>query len=462
LYYFIVKPVSPNVNRFFNIADVIKQLLPHFLFYFVLMKKTIYLLLISFYSIIAIAQTTAEGYSKFTTAQNRTKFYNDLVNHSITQNLSLPLNDETEENWQEAFSAIELINYRQANTNATIKIAVDSMEKRSPSFQQSLLEMLYANGQLQYSKNVFHLLANTNNAKIFAICAEYLLLTDTSKKLITGIKNTATKNTSLFTGDKNIAIMLELFRHLNNVIKKPAYPVKQQLKTLFDKNYLKGKVVVYSIQRKNRNYPGIVIVKDTAGNFMRNNDGRIFSLPQFARSLSNFPAYLSNGNTPQGIYRLYGFGSSRSPFIGPTENLQLSMPYETSLVHFFKDSSITDTIWSKEWYSSLLPATFKNYDPFYETLNASETGRTEIISHGTAVDPSFYKGQIYYPYTPTAGCLSTKEIWDASGKLIFSDQQKLVDAVKKAGGADGYLIVIELNDAQKTMTADELLPCLPN
>ena len=77
-------------------------------------------------------------------------------------------------------------------------------------------------------------------------------------------------------------------------------------------------------------------------------------------------------------------------------------------------------------------------------------------------NPTFYKDKIYYPYTPTAGCLCTKEIWDAAGKRIFSDQQKLADAVKKAGGADGYLIVIELNDAQKIITADEILPYLPN
>lgn len=425
------------------------------------MKRTIFLLFIICLCNNLIAQADPFTYSKFTTAQNRTKFYNDLVHHSITQNLSLPLNDETEENWQEAFSAIELINYQSPLTNAAIKISVDSMEKRSPSFQQSLLEMLYANGQSQYSKKVAHLLVNANNTKIFAICAEYLLLTDTSKKLITDLKNIATKNTTLFTGDKNIAIMLELFRHLNNVIKRPAYPGKQQLKALFNKNYLLGNVVVYSIQRKNRNYPGIVIVKDTAGNLIKNIDGKIFWLPQFARSLSNFPAYISNGNTPQGIYRLYGFGRSRSPFIGPTENLQLSMPYETSIIHFLKDSSITDSAWNKQWYSSLLPATCKNYEPFYETFHASETGRREIIAHGTAVDPAYYKEKNYYPYTPTAGCLSTKEIWDANGKCIFSDQQKLADAVKKAGGANGYLIVIELDDAKKNVAPEEILSYLP-
>lgn len=424
------------------------------------MKKILLLLIISFYCIGALAQTVTEVFSKFTTNQNRKKFYNDVVNHSITQNLSLPLNDETEENWQDAFSAIELLNYLPTSMQPALKTAVDSMERRSVYFQQSLLEMLYANQYLKFRQPVASLMASTSNAKIFAMCAEYLLLSDNSKKIIADIKTIATKKPILFTGDNNMTIMLELFRHMDNLSKKNNFPNNTQIKTLFSKNYLHGKVIVYSIQRKNRNYPGIVIIKDTTGNFVKYDNGEIFSVPQLARSLSNFPAYLSNGNTPQGIFRMYGFGSSKNQFIGPTDNLQLSMPYETSLMHFLKDSSITDTTWSKKWYSRLLPLSLKNYEPFYETLYASETGRTEIIAHGTAVDPSFYKGQVYYPYTPTAGCLCTKEIWDAAGKRIFSDEQKLADAVKKAGGANGYLIVLELDDSQKKLTVEEILPYL--
>jgi hypothetical protein len=424
------------------------------------MKKILLLFTIAFYCAAAVAQTITEGYSKFTTAQNRSKFHNDLLTHSITQNLSQPLNDETEENWQDAFSAIELLNYLPPAAKPAIKTAVDSMKYRSIYFQQSLLEMLYANQYLQFEQPVANLMSTTGNAKIFAICAEYLLLSDTSKKIVAKIKKTAMEKPILFTGDNNITIMLELFRHMDNLSKKANFAGKPQLKALFGKNYLAGNVIVYSIQRKSRSYPGIVIVKDTTGNFMKNDDGEIFSVPQLARSLSNFPAYLSNGNTPQGIYRMHGFGSSRNPFIGPTDNLQLSMPYETSLMHFLKDSSITDTAWSKKWYRRLLPPSFQNYEPFYETLYASEAGRREIIAHGTAVDPAFYKGQVYYPYTPTAGCLCTREIWDATGKRIFSDEQKLVDAVKKAGGANGYLIVLELDDTQKMLTIEEILPYL--
>ena len=88
-------------------------------------------------------------------------------------------------------------------------------------------------------------------------------------------------------------------------------------------------------------------------------------------------------------------------------------------------------------------------------------GRTEIIAHGTTVDPAYYKGKPYFPLTPTQGCLCTKEIWDeSSGKLLESDQQKLADAVSKAGGPYGYTIVINLDDSQHNITMEEILPFL--
>ena len=421
------------------------------------MKKILLFLAIIFLCNYIIAQTDSAIYSKFATAQNRQKFSNQL-NHSITTNLSLPLNDSTEENWQDAFSAMELIGYQQAWTKPAIKMAVDSMEKRSLNFQQALLEMLYAGRQTQFVIPVTHLLMNTTTAKIFAVCAEYLLLKDTSKKTIAMVRGAGINKMQSLTDDKEKVIMAEFFRHLDNLVKKKPYPDQQLLKPLFNKNYLPGKVVVYSLQRKNRNYLGLVMVRDTAGNFIKNDVGKIWWLHQLARSVSNMPAYITNGNTPQGIFNLYGFDKSRSNFIGPTENLQLTMPYETSIQHFLNDSTIADTSWNKKWYARLLPAGLKNYEPLYETFYASGAGRTEIIAHGTAVDPEFYKGQSYYPYTPTAGCLCTREIWDTNGKRSVSDQQKLANAVKKAGGANGYLIVIELNDAQKPVTVEEILP----
>jgi hypothetical protein len=424
------------------------------------MKKNIFLTFLILWCCNTLAQTDSTVYFKFATAQNRAAFYKNLVSNSITKNLSFPLNSTTEDKWQNAFSAIELINYQQPWVNATIKLAVDDMQNRSNDFQQALLEMLYAGSHKEYGTQANRLFGNTTNAKIFAMCAEYLLAIDSTKKNIDCILQATEKKIRQFQEDKDMAIMLELLRHVKELHTKNKYAAKSILHSLFAKNYLKGSVVVYSIQRKSRNYPGITIVKDTAGNFVMYPDGKIFSVPQLARSVSNMACYISNGNTPQGIFRLYGFDHSRSYFIGPTENIQLTMPYETSPAHFLKDSTLTDTTWSKQFYARLLPKPLKNYEPLYQTLYAGAAGRTEIIAHGTTVDPDFYKGQLYYPYTPTAGCLCTKEIWDANGIRIISDQQKLADAVKNAGGADGYLIVLELDDEQKPITPEEILPYL--
>jgi hypothetical protein len=204
-----------------------------------------------------------------------------------------------------------------------------------------------------------------------------------------------------------------------------------------------------------------VIVRDSAGNFVKDAYGNVFSVPQLARSISNLPGYISNGNTPQGIFRMYGTDVSKSIFIGPTANIQLTMPFETGIQHFMNDSAITDSVWTEDWYKKLLPASWKNYFPFYETYYAGKAGRTEIIAHGTTVDPSYYRGQIYYPLTPTLGCLCTKEIWnEEDGTRKQSDQQKLIDALEKAGGADGYYIVIELNDEQRAVDINDILPLL--
>ena len=408
----------------------------------------------------ANAQTDSAVYSKFTTAQNRAKFYSNIIKNSITKNLSLLLNDSTEENWEDAFSAMELIYYKEPWTKIKLKTAADDLKKRSTEFQRSFIELIYATGQKGYTQQVDDLFRNTVNGKVFAMAAEYLLMADNFEKNKNYITKIAAKKSKKISSDNDSLAVVNLLKHLEDIHTNKKFTIVTFFKPLFKKNYLKGNTIVYSIQRKNRNYPGMVFIKDTAGNFVTNANRQIFTLPQLARSLSNMPGYLTNGNTPQGIYRLYGFDKSRSNFIGPTENLQLTMPYETSIGHFLKDSSITDTTWKIDWYQKLLPAKLVNYQPLYESYFASAAGRTEIIAHGTAVDTEFYKGQLYYPYTPTAGCLGTKELWNADGKRIVSDQQKLADAVKKAGGADGYLVVIEINDAEKPVSPEEIFPLL--
>jgi len=202
------------------------------------------------------------------------------------------------------------------------------------------------------------------------------------------------------------------------------------------------------------------LIRNADGNFVKDSSGNLFHIPQLARSISNLPGYLRNGNTPQGIFKMYGFGVSMSNFIGPTANVQMGMPVELSIQKFFDDSTILDSTWTIDWYQKLIPKKLQNYLPLYGSYYSGIAGRSEIIAHGTTIDPNYYSGKPFYPLTPTQGCLCTKEIWD--GKRLESDQQKLVNGLLKAGGANGYCVVLEIDDKQATVTIKDILPYLTN
>jgi hypothetical protein len=155
---------------------------------------------------------------------------------------------------------------------------------------------------------------------------------------------------------------------------------------------------------------------------------------------------------------MYGFKVSTGNFIGPTANVQMGMPVELSVQKYFDNAYIVDTDWSIDNYRRLIPKSLTDFLPLYETYYAGLAGRTEIIAHGTTIDPSYYAGKPYYPLTPTEGCLCTKEIWN--GKRIESDQEKLVNGLLQAGGANGYCVVLEIDDKNQPVTLKDLIPYL--
>lgn len=383
-----------------------------------------------------------------TTASAREQLYRRLVQRSIQQNLSLPLTDSTEENWITAFETISLLRYRSPWTSARLELAFENPGQRSEAYQYALLALLSSWHPGPLSNKINTLYKQTVYPKLIAGCAALMseqqgtdrknLITDASRRIRTA-------------GDSLTANILE--RYLNNRENRLS---RTQLQDLLHHPFPGNRPVVFSLQRKNRNYPGAVLVRDTAGNFLRSN-GLLFTVPQLARGLYNLPCFLPNGNTPQGIFRMQGTAVSRINFIGPTPNLQLSMPAETPVNVFLSDSSISDSIWTEAFYRGLLPSSCSELPALMQTYEAGLMGRNEIIAHGTTINPEYYKGEPYYPQTPTMGCLSTREIWNSeTGARMESDQQKLADAVLRAGGADGYLIVVELDNQTAPVSVAEL------
>ncbi len=383
--------------------------------------------------------------------EKKVLMHKNIIQNTINKNLSLPLNAVTEEYWADAFWGMELLHYHSPWADGRINMAFDSIGKRSSYFQKTLLELAYANYADRYLKQVLSLLHQTKDMKTFALCAEYIIKNQVAK--LPAFKEDE-KRQQLVKDEKDEAIAHQLFERIKNLQKKSQLIPSS---ALMSPEFLPNKTILFSFQRKNRNYPGLAVIRDSTGRFLTEPGGAIFSVPQLARSLSNLPGYLSNGNTPQGIFRMFGLDTSASTFIGPTANIQLTMPFETSLAHFFGDSTITDTVWTEKWYKKLLPGSLKKYNALYESFYAGMAGRNEIIAHGTTVDPEYYRNQVYYPQTPTMGCLCTKESWsETDGKRIYSDQEKLVLALESVGGANGYCVVIEIDDALKPVTLDDL------
>lgn len=413
------------------------------------MKKIVLLLLTVSFFVSAFSQQliNTSVYSPVTTPTARAERYKYLLDTTIKQYLAEPLNDDNEGLWNEALWSLELIQYKNAYTKQKLNIAWSKAAKLSEYFQKNLLETTYSLYKTEFKTQVLQLMQSTKSVPVFIRCAEYYLRADS----VNGKSKVAFLMKQKFRNDQSVGMQILQSR----IVKKKTTELPP-LVDILNKDFLKGQTVIYSLQRRNRNYAGLVIIRKPDGSFLKDSSGNYFNTSQIARAVTNYPFYITNGNTPQGILRFTGFGVSRLLYIGPTPNLQLVMPYESKPSVFFADSTLMNAPWQKEMYASLLPDSWKNYDGIYESYNAGAIGRYDIIMHGTTIDPSFYKGQTYYPNTPSLGCLCAYEDWDENGYRISSNPQKIKDALDSIGSTNGYVVVVDIDNKKAPVTIDDI------
>lgn len=414
------------------------------------MKKIIFIIAVLINALSAVAQPPYNNtlFSPVTTKQAREERYKYLIDTTIRQYLREPLNDDNEGLWNDALWSLELLQYKDAFTKTKMTEAWNKAGNLSEYFQKNLLETTYSLYTTEFRKQVMQLMQNSNSVAVFIRSAEYVLRADSgrSKLLIASLIK------SKFQNDRSIGLQI-LKSRLDNIHKPIELP---PLKDIVDKDFLKGKTVIYSFQRSNRAYAGVVVIRKPDGSWVMNENGTVFQTTQLARAITAYPFYITNGHTPQGIYRWTGFGNSRLLYIGPTTNLQMVMPNEAKPSVFFADSSLANTSWQKSMYASILPETWKNYEGIYESFYAGAMGRYDIIMHGTTIDPSFYKGQTYYPQTPSLGCLCSAEEWDNRGNRVKSNQQEITDALDTIEASEGYVVVIDIDDAKRPVSIGDI------
>lgn len=390
---------------------------------------------------VSISELKSEG----TLNTERLAFRNRLISETIEGNISSELTGENEKKWQGAFWAMELLLYRSENVKQRLSDAFIRFSSASLDFQRSMLESVYCLYPGEFQSEVRQVMKQTRNAKIFAMAAVYLLRNDSSESR--AVESLLRQN---FQGEEANPILHCLLSDLKGKRKK-----RPPLKDLLSDSFLKGNTVVFSFQRQDRDFQGLAVIRDSGGRFVRQSDGSIFSIPHLARAVTDLPGYLTNGNTPQGIFSIQGTAVSDNRFIGTTPTIQTVLPYEISFRKYFHSAS-EDTSWFAS-YRRMLPESWRGYEPVYQALYAGKAGRSEIIMHGTTIDPEYYKGEPYYPNTPTLGCLSAKELWAEDGSCLLSDQARLVNAFMSSKQQSGFLVVVELDDLSRPVVIDDII-----
>jgi len=400
-----------------------------------------------------LCQSSREDiYSDFVLYNKRERLNKDLRENIISKTFAQHLDSNNEHKFESACKAISQFMIANEDVEKGFEQLFNQYDFIPYPTKRAFLEAVYGVYPTNYHKKVQLILEKETNPKLFAMSALYLYRMDSTLENVNHIK---IRMIEQFPGYDTLDILSELEEYLHHHYSS-THRKTPDLVRLFAHQQTHGNKIIYSFQRWNRDYPGLAIVQNADGNFMRNAGGRLMVFQQLARSASDLPYFLTNGSTPQGIYSIQGTAVARNNYIGPTPNLQLLMPHEKNWEKYFHHpiDSTQDTL---RLYQQLLPETWNTYTPMFEAWNAGKIGRTEIIAHGTTIDPEYFKDKPYYPLTPTMGCLSAKEVWNiTSGKLLVSEQFNLVSTYIATPGQKGFLFVINIDNQHKSVTREEM------
>ncbi|MBN9384259.1 MAG: hypothetical protein J0H74_26140 [Chitinophagaceae bacterium] len=404
------------------------------------------------------AQTRREDiYSASVLYQQRTALEKDLRERITGRNMSLPLDSNSEDKYMSSCWAVSQFLIWNPGVEQGLDTLFNGYASLSYDTKKALLEAVYAVAPIRYTDAVRNVLEKEEDPKLFALCAVYLYRTDTSTENGNALK---IRMVEKFPGYDTLSLLRELADYLSYHTQR-IRTGPPNLTSLFEYQRAKKQKTVYSFQRWDRNYPGLAVVQDENGRFIKDAQGRLQVFQQLARSGSDLPYFITNGSTPQGVYSIQGTDISRTHLIGPTPNIQLLLPFEATWEKYFHMDYDTipgeQTIDSLRQYQELLPPGWRDYTPMMEAWSAGHIGRTEIIAHGTTIDPEYFKDKPFYPLTPTMGCLCAKELWNpTSGHPLVSEQLGLVNAWLSTPAKKGYLYVIDVDDQRRPVSRAEV------
>ena len=393
-------------------------------------------------------ETAGEVLAPWTTAEARAAKQRDTVQQTIDGNLNLPLTPDANRRWESFLGAVKWQADRRPAVLAAVRRRLqlpplEPSEKGLPREVQRLaIETAYGLFPVEVELEMRTIILTDHDPKHIGMAGAWLLRFDGTPAHRQSLADTVMQRFPDWKSEPRLlALATELHQpRTKAVAERP--PLEALLRAPFD-----GRPVVFSFQRVDRRFRGRAVIRHANGGFLLGPDGGRFSVSQFALSVSGLPGTLTNGNTPCGIFGIPALDTTRNTAIGPSELLVLHLPLE--------DKSARPP-WSEDRYLGLLPDSWKTWWPIREAWWAGQAGRFDILAHGTAIDPAPWLDSIFAGQTPSHGCLTCHETWDPeSGRRLSSEQDKLVSGFYRAGGAPGYLVLVDLdNEARPVSEAD--------
>ena len=238
--------------------------------------------------------TPDQFFSDRTKEKNREAFLENLKIHTIENALNKSLSHITEKEWQGAFWAMQLIQYKPDNLKEKINSAFNSPSPLSDNFYRSLLEVVFSLCPDDFTDEVNQFAEKTKNPKLFSMAVLHIHRIDPgrSKELVTKEKLIEKFGDFIFN-----PILSSLLEHLSGKKKTPP-----PLTDLLSAPYIPELPVIFSFQSKNREYPGITVIRDKYGKFIRDKNRKIFHIRHLALAVTGLPFFITNGNTPPGYF----------------------------------------------------------------------------------------------------------------------------------------------------------------
>ena len=419
----------------------------------ILRKSLCFSLILLFFSQGLYAQLSIKSYrSDFTKKERRESFETYLLEKNIKETFRGPLNYTTEHQFEDACLSVTQFLIKNEEVENGFRKMFESYNRIKTPLRQAFLSAVYAIYPDKYTEQIKQVLTIETNPKNYAIGTVYLYRSDSSAANVSRL--TAQTNAKFGIVSDTLPILIELKKYMNRYAGQ-RLQATPDISQLFIYQRLYGRKTVYSFQRWNRDYNGIAILQNADGSFAKDENGEVLMVEQLARSGSDLPYFITNGSTPQGVYSIAGIGHSINNLIGPTTNLQSIIPYQNEYL-FWRGMPYDSTADAYSNYQRLLPPSWQNYSPMYESYYAGLIGRRYIIVHGTTLDPKFFKDRPFYPNTPTDGCLSNPEIWNGDGTLKKSEMFRLANAFVSTPDSTGMLVVVNIDNEDKAVTREEV------